>query len=296
MNSDAAMASSTESRQQLQTPPPDSDEHGPKVTGIEETSVKPLKPAEQAQTPNLKRPAQDDEDAETKTPSKVARITEASCGPRTPKKPAQSEEALAKKLASAKKKEEDAAVKAANAAKRKEAADAKKAEKERKKQAAQWKKDWKDWISKNQTYEELTSGDLGKHVNAKNAKAFFDLKPDELKCIPHRPSVNAFNQMPQKDYRWDDCGKLAFRKEAMLAGIPQDNEQEFLAKGKKLFADKHARGNYDNLLYAKGGRSGAEIARYKESVRQDELRRMREDEEDRLMCEKYGDDHNRSGY
>ena len=138
MNSDAAMASSTESRQQLHTPPPDSDEHGPKVTGLEETSVKPLKPAEQAQTPSLKRPAEDDDDdAETKTPSKVARKTEASLGPRTPKKPAQSEEALAKKLASAKKKEEEAAVKAANAAKRKEAADAKKAEKERKKQVAQ---------------------------------------------------------------------------------------------------------------------------------------------------------------
>jgi len=58
--------------------------------------------------------------------------------------------------------------------------------------------------------------------------------------------------------------------------------------------------NYDNLLVAKGGKSGADIARYKESMRQDELRRMREDEEDRLMWEKYGDDpnfqHNWSGY
>jgi len=242
MTSDTAMASSMESRQQLHTPPPESDEHGPKVTGIEETSVEPPKPAEQTQTPNLKRPAQDDDDAETKTPAKVARKGQASREPRTPKKAAESEEALAKKLASAKKKEEEAAVKAANAAKRKEAADAKKAEKEKKKLVAQCKKDWKDWVSNNQTDETLTSGELGKTVNVKNAKSFFDLKPDELKCIPHRPSVNSYNQMPQRQYKWDDCGKLAFRKEAMLAGISQENEEEFFAKGKKLFADKHARG------------------------------------------------------
>jgi len=45
---------------------------------------------------------------------------------------------------------------------------------------------------------------------------------------------------------------------------------------------------------------GDVFARYKESMRPDELRRMREDEEDRLMWEKYGDDpnfqHNWSGY
>ncbi|KAI4906329.1 hypothetical protein J4E90_010674, partial [Alternaria incomplexa] len=176
-----------ESRQQLHTPPPESDEHGSKVTGIEETSVEPPKPAEQKQTPNLKRPAEDDDDAETKTPAKVARKGQTTREPRTPKKAAQSEEALAKKLESAKKKAEEAAVKAANAAKRKEAAEAKKAEKERK-------------------------------------------------------NVNSYNQMPQRQYKWDDCGKLAFRKEAMLAGISQENEEEFFAKGKKLFADKNARG------------------------------------------------------
>ena len=101
-----------------------------------------------------------------------------------------------KKLESAKNKAEEAAVKAANAAKRNEAADAKKAEKERKKLFAQWKKDWKDWVSNNQTEERLTPGELGRHVNVKGGKAFFDLKPDELKCLPHCPTMNEHSQTP----------------------------------------------------------------------------------------------------
>lgn len=72
---------------------------------------------------------------------------------------------------------------------------------------------------------------------------FFDLKPDELKCLPHCLTMNAYNpEMPQRNYRWDDCGKLAFHKEPMLVGISQENEEEFFAKEKKLFAGKQANG------------------------------------------------------
>lgn len=132
-----AMASSAESRRQPSSPPPDFNDHISKVTGIEETWTEPLVLAEHAKSANLKRPAQSDDDSESKTPSNVAKKKQASREPRTPKTSAQSEEALAKKLASARKKAEEAAVKAANAAKRNEAAEAKKAEKERKKQVAQ---------------------------------------------------------------------------------------------------------------------------------------------------------------
>jgi len=54
MNSDAAMASSTENRRQLPSPHPESDKDEPKVAGIEETLVEPLAPAQHAQTSNLK--------------------------------------------------------------------------------------------------------------------------------------------------------------------------------------------------------------------------------------------------
>lgn len=86
-------------------------------------------------------------------------------------------------------------------------------------------------------------GQLGEHVNVRGGKRFFHLKPEELNCLPHCPAMNEFNpKMPLRNYRWDDCGEPAFRKEAMLAGISPDNEEEFLAEGKKLFADKHADG------------------------------------------------------
>lgn len=84
---------------------------------------------------------------------------------------------------------------------------------------------------------------MGECVNVKNGKAFFDLKPEVLKCIPHCPKYNENNpRIPIRYYNWDACGKLAFRKEAMLAGISQDNETEVFAKGKKLFENKHANG------------------------------------------------------
>jgi hypothetical protein len=83
-------------------------------------------------------------------------------------------------------------------------------------------------------------------VNVKNAKAFFELKPNELSCLPNWPTVNPHNPhtpgfAPSRNYSRAACGELTFRKEAILAGIDEEDE-DFIDKGKKLFDDKYAEG------------------------------------------------------
>lgn len=82
-------------------------------------------------------------------------------------------------------------------------------------------------------------------MNAGIGKIYFDLKPDELKCLPHDEYPNFHNpRQPSRLYHYDECAKLAFRKEAMLSGVSEEDvgEDEMLERGKKLFTDKHAGG------------------------------------------------------
>jgi hypothetical protein len=51
-------------------------------------------------------------------------------------------------------------------------------------------------------------------VNIKNAKAFFELQPNELNCLPYLAIANPYNPgfAPLRNYSWAACGELAFRK------------------------------------------------------------------------------------
>ncbi|KAG9185556.1 hypothetical protein G6011_06887 [Alternaria panax] len=100
-------------------------------------------------------------------------------------------------------------------------------------------------------YEKLTEAELEQHVNAGNGKAFSGLSSDESKCIPHCPAFNTNNpKTPICNYNWGNCGKLAFQKEATLTGVLEDDEDAFLTREEKLFANEYV--TYENLLRVKG--------------------------------------------
>jgi hypothetical protein len=198
----------------------------------------------QSQSPKLKRSTSSGQDDSQllRTPSKSAKHGLAGT-PKTPRTPAQSQEAFAKKLASTKKKTEESAINDVAAA------DAKKAEAQEQKaargSARQWKTNWKDCVESHQTNDRFSREDIGQSMNVKNAKAFFELKPNELSSLPNWPTVNSNNPgfAPSWNCSWAACGELAFRKEAMLAGIDEEDE-DFLDKGKKLFRISMLRGMY----------------------------------------------------
>ncbi|KAF2442793.1 hypothetical protein P171DRAFT_49366 [Karstenula rhodostoma CBS 690.94] len=68
----------------------------------------------------------------------------------------------------------------------------------------------------------------------------FGLKRLELHCLEHcsRPNWHTDGATEMLLYRLDDVERLAWRKEAMLAGVECDNEEELFAKGRSLFLQK----------------------------------------------------------
>jgi hypothetical protein len=65
---------------------------------------------------------------------------------------------------------------------------------------------------------------------------FFSLKGDELICLPHKEKANPLGwSNPTRLYRWDDATNLAFRKAAIIDGVPEDDE-DIVTKGRQLFA------------------------------------------------------------
>jgi hypothetical protein len=155
-------------------------------------------------------------------------------------------------------KEVAAEAKAAEQEAKKVAAKAKKAEQETKKAEQDAAKDatkaqkatlksrkesWKTWVDSHQMpdsrFEQTPEDNV---VNVTQAKKYFDLKADELKCLPHDEGFNSHNRsMPTRLYRWAEAGDLAFRKEAMLAGV-EGVDDVVLEEGKKMFEEKHAGG------------------------------------------------------
>lgn len=185
-----------------------------------------------AKTPKRKREATPDNNVnEPVTPPRSGKKSKTA---RTPAKtPAQIEEAVAKKAASVKEKADRAAIKAANAAKRKEAAAAKKAETERKKQ---WKRDWEMWVTENNIKDTFFTSFEEDCVTTSKAKQYLRLQAHELECLPHdeRPNPQGF-KAPMKLYKYDEVVDLAYKKEAIQAGVSQDDEELLIAQGKKLY-------------------------------------------------------------
>lgn len=107
----------------------------------------------------------------------------------------------------------------------------------------QWRKDWKGWINdpENQSsalferdYEEVL-------INVKESGKVYGVKGEELACLPHCPVTNPHGKgfTPMKFFKKAEVIRLAFRKEAVLAGVSQDDEDQLLATGQELYEEKH---------------------------------------------------------
>lgn len=106
-----------------------------------------------------------------------------------------------------------------------------------------WRKDWKDWISAPENmstdrFERTYDEDL---INVKESAKVYGIKGEELATLPHCPVQNPHGKgfTPMKFFRKADVIRLAYRKEAILAGEPQDDEEELLTQGQMLFEEKH---------------------------------------------------------
>ncbi|KAF1951380.1 hypothetical protein CC80DRAFT_597512 [Byssothecium circinans] len=150
------------------------------------------------------------------------------------------------------KKSTDTAAKAAKAAK----ADEKKAEKERKANERKWKQDWKQWIESPANKTSATfqrDGADDDVINVKECLKVYNIKRDALSCLEHCPAPNphAVAFTPMKLFKQADVQRLAFRKEAIMAGIPHEDDEELLSKGEELYEAKH--GPVEDLYTAKLG-------------------------------------------
>ncbi|KAF2438397.1 hypothetical protein P171DRAFT_504573 [Karstenula rhodostoma CBS 690.94] len=106
-----------------------------------------------------------------------------------------------------------------------------------------WKKDWKEWISapENQSTDQFQRTYNEDLVNVKESAKVYGVKGEELACLPHCPVQNPHGKgfTPMKFFLKADVVRLAFRKEAVLEGESQDDEDELLARGEKLYEQKH---------------------------------------------------------
>ncbi|KAL1606204.1 hypothetical protein SLS60_003605 [Paraconiothyrium brasiliense] len=106
-----------------------------------------------------------------------------------------------------------------------------------------WRQDWKDWISaaENQSTDQFNRNYDEDLVNVKESAKVYGIKKEDLACLPHCPVQNPHGKgfTPMKFFLKTDVIRLAFRKEAILAGVPQDDEEELLACGEELYEEKN---------------------------------------------------------
>jgi hypothetical protein len=78
-------------------------------------------------------------------------------------------------------------------------------------------------------------------VNVKESAKVYGIKGDELACVPYCPVQNPHGKgfTPMKFFLETDVIRLAFRKEAVMAGVSQDDEDELLARGQELYEEKN---------------------------------------------------------
>lgn len=115
--------------------------------------------------------------------------------------------------------------------------------KEEKRRKAQWKADWKTWMQRNKQVDatfEIPEGqhnDHEKFKNIKECKQEFGIKRDELDCIPHCDTVNPINEeyAPEKRFSVKHVMRLAWKKEAIENGIPQNDIITLIEKGRELY-------------------------------------------------------------
>ncbi|KAJ4356726.1 uncharacterized protein N0V89_004762 [Didymosphaeria variabile] len=106
-----------------------------------------------------------------------------------------------------------------------------------------WRKDWKEWISapENQSTDQFDRNYDEDLINVKESAKVYGIKSEDLACLPHCPVQNPHGKgfTPMKFFLKTDVIQLAFRKEAVLAGVSQDDEEELLVHGEELYEEKN---------------------------------------------------------
>jgi hypothetical protein len=148
------------------------------------------------------------------------------------KKVADKAEKAAKKKEKEEKKEQDAAIKAANAQERTKRREA--------------KKRWREWHEEHQmpdiTFDIPEDDDQVDYLIATECRNEFGLDFNERKCLPYCERENPIKSDygPMKLYRRREVAKLAWRKEAMLDGVREEEvgRETLLKSGKTLFEER----------------------------------------------------------
>lgn len=112
-----------------------------------------------------------------------------------------------------------------------------------------WRRDWKAWIAENKTVEKFQRADNQVLVNMKESMKIYGINRDDLATLPHCPVSNPHARAftPSKFFRKAEVESLAFRKEAILAGISRDDE-DLLAQGREIYEDRNG---YVVVTYAR---------------------------------------------
>ncbi|KAF2829360.1 hypothetical protein CC86DRAFT_404001 [Ophiobolus disseminans] len=113
-------------------------------------------------------------------------------------------------------------------------------------------KEWKDWVNEHILGDEdaklpPTDDDC---LTATKCKDYFKIAGDELKCLQHdaRPSPHGGRLPPLKLYKYDEVERLAYKKEAILAGVSQDNEETLIARGKVLWEKEYGPATHPHAI------------------------------------------------
>ncbi|KAF2790405.1 hypothetical protein K505DRAFT_377558 [Melanomma pulvis-pyrius CBS 109.77] len=158
---------------------------------------------------------------------------------RAAKTPAQIAKVKADKEKAAKEKAKMAVQRAAIATEKKAAKEKAAAKRLEQKQR---KEDWKAWILEHNADGEKFKCDPEAQdtLTQTNCKVYYNVTPDELKTLPYDERFNSHNiKRPSKVFRRTDVQRLAFRKQAILSGVVQNDEEDLLKRGKALFEDKY---------------------------------------------------------
>ena len=104
-----------------------------------------------------------------------------------------------------------------------------------------WQQDCKKCVAENQTTEKFERPFDEDLVNVEESGKVYGIRSEDLATLPHCPVTNPHVKFftASKFFMQADVENLAFRKEAVLAGVSQDDEDELLAQGQELFEDKH---------------------------------------------------------
>ncbi|KAF9734609.1 hypothetical protein PMIN06_010716 [Paraphaeosphaeria minitans] len=121
------------------------------------------------------------------------------------------------------------------------------AARERQKQTRRREK-WRTWCERNakpnatfEIPENLPRGDLwALHRSITMCEKEFGLRRTEVFCLEHscKPNWRTDGDTDITLFRMDDVQTLTWRKEAMLAGVECDNEEDLIAQGRSLFLQK----------------------------------------------------------